>query len=49
MLERFRQLLKKKRQNMWQNVINFVSKRSKKGSPKIKTSKLIKVAHQIRK
>ena len=38
-----------KRQNMWQNVMNFVSKTSNKGSPQIKTSKLIKVAHQIRK
>ena len=34
---------------MWQNVMNFVSKTSNKGSPQIKTSKLIKVAHQIRK
>ena len=34
---------------MWQNVINFVSKKSNKGGPKIKTSKLIRVAHQIRK
>ena len=49
MLERFRLLLKKKRQNIWQNVINFVSKTSNKGSPQIKTSKSIKVAHQIRK
>ena len=29
--------------------MNFVSKTSNKGSPQIKTSKLIKVAHQIRK
>ena len=42
MLKRFRQLSKKK-------VMNFVSKTSNKGSPQIKTSKLIKVAHQIRK
>ena len=48
MLERFKQLLKKKH-NMWQNMKNFVSKTSNKGSPQIKTSKLIKVAHQIRK
>ena len=34
---------------MWQNVMNFVSKTSNKGSPQIQTSKLIKVAHQIRK
>ena len=34
---------------MWQNVMNFVSKTSNKGSPQMKTSKLIKVAHQIRK
>ena len=47
MLERFRQLMKEKRQNVWQNVMNFVSKTSNKGSPQIKTSKSIKVAHQI--
>ena len=34
---------------MWQNMMNFVSKTSNKGSPQIKTSKLIKVAQQIRK
>ena len=34
---------------MWQNVMNFVSKTSNKGSPQVKTSKLIKVAYQIRK
>ena len=49
MLERFRQSLKEKTQNLWQNVMNFVSKISDMGSLQIKTSKLIKVAHQIRK
>ena len=34
---------------MWQNVMNFVFKTSNKGSPQMKTSKIIKVAHQIRK
>ena len=34
---------------MRQNVMNFVSKTSNKGSPQMKTSKIIKVAHQIRK